>query len=133
MPLVKVNLLKGRSAEEKDSIAASIQAALVSTLGVPDEDRYQLFNEYDGESLRHTSGYLGLTYTDQLLIVEMTFLVGRDDELKKALLAGINRNLVAAGVVGGDDVFVLITEIGGANVSFGRGLAQRAPISQSAG
>ena len=133
MPLVKVNLLKGRSAEEKDSIAASIQAALVGALGVPDEDRYQLFNEYDGESLRHTSGYLGLTYTDQLLIVEITFLVGRDDELKKSLLAAINRNLVAAGVVGGDDVFVLITEIGGANVSFGRGLAQRAPTSQSAG
>jgi phenylpyruvate tautomerase PptA (4-oxalocrotonate tautomerase family) len=128
-----VNLLKGRSAEEKDSIAASIQAALVSTLGVPDEDRYQLFNEYDGEDFRHTGGYLGLTYTDQLLIVEMTFLVGRDDELKKSLLAAINRNLVAAGVVRGDDVFVLITEIGRANVSFGRGLAQRAPTSQSDG
>jgi len=27
MPLVKVNLLKGRSAEEKDAIAAAIQAA----------------------------------------------------------------------------------------------------------
>ena len=47
MPLVKVNLLEGRSAEEKDLIAASIQTALVSTLGVPDADRYQLFNEYD--------------------------------------------------------------------------------------
>jgi hypothetical protein len=43
------------------------------------------------------------------------------------LLAEINRNLVAAGVVGGDDVFVLISEIGRANVSFGKGLAQRAP------
>ena len=133
MPLVKVNLLKGRSVEEKDSIAASIQAALVSTLGVPDEDRYQLFDEYDAESFRHTSGYLGLTYTDQLLIVEITFVVGRDDELKKSLLAAINRNLVAAGVVGGDDVFVMITEVGSANVSFGRGLAQRAPTSPSAG
>jgi phenylpyruvate tautomerase PptA (4-oxalocrotonate tautomerase family) len=50
MPLVKVNLLKGRSAEEKNSIAASIQTALVSTLEVPEADRYQLFNEYDGES-----------------------------------------------------------------------------------
>jgi phenylpyruvate tautomerase PptA (4-oxalocrotonate tautomerase family) len=133
MPLVKVNLLKGRSAEEKDSIAASIQAALVSTLGVPDEDRYQLFNEYDGESFRHTSGYLGMTYTDQLLIVEITVREGGDDEDKKSLLAAINRNLVAAGVVGGDDVFVLITEIGDANVSFGKGLAQRAPASRSAG
>jgi phenylpyruvate tautomerase PptA (4-oxalocrotonate tautomerase family) len=133
MPLVKVSLLSGRSAEEKDAIASSIQAALVSTLGVPDEDRFQLFNEYDAESFRHTSGYLGLTYTDQLLIVEITFLVGRDDELKKALLAEINRNLVAAGVVAGDDVFALITEIGRANVSFGRGLAQRAPMSPSPG
>src|SRR2546428_3625431 len=133
MPLVKVNLLKGRSAEEKDSIATSIQAALVNTLAVPEADRYQLFNEYDGENFGHTSGYLGMTYTDQLLIVEITVREGDDDEHKKSLLAAINRNLVAAGVVGRDDVFVLITEIGGANVSFGRGLAQRAPISQSAG
>ena len=133
MPLVKVNLLEGRSAEEKDSIADSIQAALVSTLGVPEADRYQLFNEYDGPRFRHTSGYLGVTYTDQLLIVEITFLEGRSDEVKKSLLAEMNRNLVAAGVVGEDDVFVLITEIGRANVSFGRGLAQRAPTTQPAG
>ena len=129
MPLVKVNLVKGRSAEEKDAIGSSIQAALVSTLEVPEADRYQLFNEYDGESLRHTSGYLGMTYTDQLLIIEITIREGHDDDLKKLLLAEINRNLVAAGVVRGDDVFVLITEIGRANVSFGKGLAQRAPTS----
>jgi phenylpyruvate tautomerase PptA (4-oxalocrotonate tautomerase family) len=132
VPLVKVNLLKGRSAEEKDAIAASIQTALVSTLEVHDDNRYQLFNEYDGENFRHTSAYLGMTYTDQLLVIEITVREGDDDGHKKSLLAAINRNLVAAGVVG-DDVFVLITEIGGANVSFGRGLAQRAPTSQSAG
>jgi len=132
MPLVKVNLLKGRSAAEKDSIATSIQAALVSTLGIPDEDRFQVFNEYDAENFRHTRGYLGMAYTDQLLIIEITFLVGRDDEVKKSLLAEINRNLVAAGVVGADDTFVLITEIGRANVSFGRGLAHRAPSVQGA-
>jgi phenylpyruvate tautomerase PptA (4-oxalocrotonate tautomerase family) len=130
MPLAKVNLLKGRSAEEKEAIAASIQAALVSTLEVSDANRYQLFNEYDGESFRHTSGYLGMTYTDQLLIVEITIRKGDDDEHKKSLLAEINRNLVAAGVIGADDVFVLISEIGDADVSFGSGIAQRAPTSR---
>jgi phenylpyruvate tautomerase PptA (4-oxalocrotonate tautomerase family) len=133
VPFVKVNLRKGRSAEEKDSIAASIQTALVSTLEVSDANRYQLFNEYDGENFRHTTGYLGMTYTDQLLVIEITVREGGDDEHKKSLLAEINRNLVAAGVVGGDDVFVLITEIGDADVSFGKGLAQRAPASRSAG
>jgi phenylpyruvate tautomerase PptA (4-oxalocrotonate tautomerase family) len=132
VPLVKVNLLKGRSAEEKDLIATSIQAALVSTLDVAEDNRYQLFIEYDGENFRHTSGYLGLTFTEQLLIVEITVREGDDDDHKKSLLAAINRNLVAAGVVRGDDVFVLITEIGDANVSFGGGRAQRAPISPSA-
>ena len=130
MPLVKVSLLKGRSTEEKDSVAASIQTALVSTLDVSDANRYQLFNEYDAESFLHTSGYLGLTYTDQLLIIEITIREGDDDDHKKSLLAEINRNLVAAGVVAEDDVFVLITEIGDANVSFGKGLAQRATTSR---
>ena len=133
MPLVKVNLLGGRSAEEKDAIGSAIQAALVSTLGVPEADWYQLFDEYRGESFGHTSAYLGMTYSDQLLIIEITLLVGRDDEQKRSLLAEINRNLVGAGVVRADDVFVLITEIGRANVSFGRGDAQRAPSAGSAG
>lgn len=73
-----------------------------------------------------TSGYLGLSYTDQLLIIEITFLVGRDDEVKKKLLAEITHNLVEGRVVGADDVFVMITEVGLANVSFGQGSAQRA-------
>jgi phenylpyruvate tautomerase PptA (4-oxalocrotonate tautomerase family) len=133
VPLVTVNLLKGRSAEEKDAIAASIQAALVRTLDVSDANRYQLFNEYDGENFRHTGGYLGMTYSDQLLVIEITVRAGDDDEHKKSLLAEINRNLVASGVVDADDVVVLITEIAGANVSFGRGLAQRSPTSPSAG
>jgi phenylpyruvate tautomerase PptA (4-oxalocrotonate tautomerase family) len=131
MPLVKVHLLRGRSAEEKDAIATSIQTALVSTLDVSDANRYQLFNEYDGESFRHTSGHLGMTYTDRLLIIEITIRKGDDDERKRALLAEINRNLVAARVVGADDVFVLLIEICDADVSFGRGLAQRTPTSWS--
>jgi phenylpyruvate tautomerase PptA (4-oxalocrotonate tautomerase family) len=130
---VKVNLLKGRTAEEKDAVASVIHAALVTTLGVPDADRYQLFNEYDAESFRHTTEYLGMTYTDRLLVIEITFLVGRGDEQKKSLLAEINANLVSTGFVGADDVFVLITEIGRANVSFGQGLAQRAATSSTAG
>lgn len=126
MPLVKVHLRAGRSAAEKDAIGSAIQSALVKVLDVPDADRYQLFTEYSDENFRHTEGYLGLTYTEQLLIIEIAFVEGRSDELKKALLAAINRNLVAAGAARADNVFIVITEFGRANISFGRGLAQRA-------
>ena len=93
----------------------------MSTLEAPDADRYQLLNEYDAENFRQTGSYLGMTYSEQLLIVEITSLEDRDDQLKQSLLVEINHNLVAAGVVAADDVFVMITEIGRARVSFGGG------------
>jgi phenylpyruvate tautomerase PptA (4-oxalocrotonate tautomerase family) len=133
MPLVKISLRSGRSSQDKDLIAESIQSALVTNLGIPQEDRFALFTEYDSDNFRHTGAYLGMTYSEQLLIIEITFLHGRDDEIKKSLLADINRNLVAAGVVRTDDVFVMITEIGMANISFGQGQAQRAPVARTSG
>ena len=127
MPFVKVNVLDGRSDAEKVAIGDAIQAALVSTLDVAEANRYQLFNEHEEASFRHTTGYLGLSYSKRLLVVEITMRTGDGDDRKQALLAEVNRNLVAAGVARPDDVFVLITEIGDADVSFGRGLSQRAP------
>jgi phenylpyruvate tautomerase PptA (4-oxalocrotonate tautomerase family) len=126
MPLLKTHLRAGRSAEEKRAIGDAVQAALVEVLGVPREDLYQLFAEYGEADFRHTDGYLGLTYSDQLLMIELAFIEGRSEAMKKALLRAINENLVATGLVGPDDVFVVITEVGRANVSFGGGLAQRA-------
>jgi phenylpyruvate tautomerase PptA (4-oxalocrotonate tautomerase family) len=108
------------------AIGSAIQAALVNTLNVPEADRYQLFTEFDDGNFQHTDAYIGMDYSAQLLMVEITFLEGRDDEMKKALLAQMNKNLVDAGLVRPEDVFVMITEVGLANVSFGRGLAQRA-------
>jgi hypothetical protein len=54
---VKIHLLKRATTGEKATIASSIQSALVSTLEVPEADRYQPFNEYDAENFGQTSGH----------------------------------------------------------------------------
>ena len=61
MPLVKVNVLKGRSAEENDLDRRPIRAALVSTLEVPDADRYQLSTSTTGRASVIAEGYLDRT------------------------------------------------------------------------
>ena len=127
MPLVKINLRHGRTTTDKDRIAAAIHAALVDKLLIPADDRDQLFLEFDPENFRHTARFLGVSYSRQLLIIEITLIEGRDEEVRKSLLSEISANLVAAEVVTADDVFVVLTEISPANISFGRGLAQRAP------
>lgn len=127
MPLVKINLRQGRTTSEKDRIAAAIHAALVDRLLIPADDRYQLFLEFDPENFRHTAQFLGVSYSPQLLIIEITMIEGRDEEVRKSLLSEIAGNLAAAEMVSADDVFIVLTEISAANISFGRGLAQRAP------
>ena len=53
---------------------------------------HQLFNEYDALNFRQTARYLGMKDSEQLLIVEITSLEARDDQLKKSLLVEINHN-----------------------------------------
>ena len=76
------------------------------------------FNEYDADNFRQAGSYLGTTYSELLLIVEIASLENREDQRKKSLLVEIKD---AAGGVAADDVFVMITDIGRANASFGGG------------
>jgi len=126
MPLAKIHLRKGQSAEKKRAIADAIQTTLIEHLGIPAQDRFQLVTEYDDENFIHTDAFGDLIYTDELLILEVAFIEGRSDEVKKDLLAALNKRLVATANVRKDDVFVTFYDIGKANVSFGRGIAQRA-------
>jgi phenylpyruvate tautomerase PptA (4-oxalocrotonate tautomerase family) len=127
MPLAKIHIRRGRPPETKRAIADAVQASLIATLGIPEADRFQLIQEYEDEHFIHTSAFLDLTYTRDLLMIEIAFIEGRSDDVKKALLADLNRRLVETAGVRSDDVFVSMYEIGAASVSFGRGLAQRAP------
>jgi phenylpyruvate tautomerase PptA (4-oxalocrotonate tautomerase family) len=127
MPLAKIHLRKGHRAEKKRAIADALQASLIATLDIPEQDRFQLIEEYEDDHFIHTDAFLGLTYTRDLLMIEIALTEGRSDALKKALLADLNQRLVETADVRPDDVVVLIYEFGAANLSLGCGLAQRAP------
>jgi phenylpyruvate tautomerase PptA (4-oxalocrotonate tautomerase family) len=121
-------MLTGSSPEKRAAIAESILAALISNLALPEQDRYLVIQEYDDANFVHTDAFdaYGITYTDGLLMLEISFVTGRSDEVKKGLIADINRRLVEDAGVRSDDVFVTLYEVPPANVSFGQGIAQRA-------
>jgi hypothetical protein len=60
----------------------------------------------------------------------VTFISGRSKEKRLALLKEINNRVVAAASISPDDLQILLYELPGENISFGRGLAQRAHISE---
>ena len=127
MPLAKIHLIEGRYDQARiGKVSDAIQAALMNTLRVPPEDFYQLIFEFPRERFLHTPSFVGMHYTDDLIILDVSFIQGRPKETRLALLKDINTRVAAAAGVSPDDIMITLYEIPGENISFGQGDAQRA-------
>lgn len=126
MPLVRISLIKGRTAERRRRIGDAVHRALVQTLGVPERDRFQLITEHDPNDLVYDREYLGIKRTDGVVVIQITLSTGRNAAQKRALFRRIADNL-AEQDVRREDVWINLVEVAKENWSFGLGLASYAP------
>jgi len=127
MPLAKIHVVESRYDEARIAkVSGAVQAALMNTLRVPPEDFYQLIFEFPKKRFLHTPSFVGMHYTDDLIVLEITFIQGRPKETRLALLKDINARVAAAAGLSPDDLLITLYEIPGENISFGQGEAQRA-------
>src|SRR5262249_16182757 len=134
MPLAKIHVVEGRYDEARIAkVSAAIQAALMNTLRVPPDDFYQLIFDLSKNRFLHTSSFVGMHYTDDLIILDVSFIQGRPKETRLALLKHINTRIATAAGVSPDDLMITLYEVPGENISFGRGEAQRAQAVAHAG
>jgi Tautomerase enzyme len=71
----------------------------------------------------------GLNYSDDLIVLEIRFISGRPKEKRLSLLKALNDAVVSAAAISPDDLLITLYETPGENISFGRGLAQRASVA----
>jgi phenylpyruvate tautomerase PptA (4-oxalocrotonate tautomerase family) len=102
MPLVRIEVLAGRSPEERRALLDAVHAAIVEGFRVPDDDRTQRIVEHDRDRFEIPPGR-----SDRYTLIEITAFPGRSREAKRALYAAIVRNLVAIGTPAGDVTIVL--------------------------
>ncbi len=126
MPLVRIDVLEGRTETELAALGDAVHRALVEAIGIPPPDRFQVIETHRAGRLVFDPAYLGIARTDGIVFVQITLSSGRTLEQKKALHAAIARNLSGAGVRA-EDVFVNLVEVAKENWSFGNGIAQYAP------
>jgi len=133
MPIAKIHVLEGQYDEARlGKVSSAVQNGLVSALGIPPEDFFQIFHVLPRNQYLHTPSFLGLNYSDDLIVLEITFISGRPKEKRLGLLKALNDAVVAAAGISPDDLMIAFYEVPGDNISFGRGLAQRADISAAA-
>jgi phenylpyruvate tautomerase PptA (4-oxalocrotonate tautomerase family) len=132
MPLVRISLLEGTSADYRAKVGDAVHRALVETIGVPAKDRFQLITGHAPGEFIFDADYLGIHRTERLVIVQATISAGRTLEMKRALYRAIARNLHEAVGLAPGDVWINLVEVAKENWSFGNGLASYAPEEQPA-
>lgn len=125
MPLARIDLIKGRSEAERKAISQAVYDAMLS-IGVPKDDRFQIITEHDPSNFIFPHAYLGIEYTRDLVIVQITWNEGRTTAQKKALFKGIAEGIRDSAHVRLEDVFINLVEVKRENWSFGNGIAQYA-------
>lgn len=125
MPLVRIDLRKGKNAAYRQHITRVVYDAMVG-VGVPANDRFEIVNEHDADNFQYDPDYLGIHRTDDLVIIQITWNEGRTVEQKKQLYKTIAEGLAKSPGIRKEDVLINLVEVKKENWSFGNGEAQYA-------
>jgi phenylpyruvate tautomerase PptA (4-oxalocrotonate tautomerase family) len=104
MALARIEILEGRSPQERAALVNAVRAALSEGLQTPEDDPAVRLSEYPPEQF-------SLPYpdrcSDRFTLVEVTMFAGRSMEAKRRLYDAIVRRLVALDVPASDVLVVL--------------------------
>jgi len=127
MPLVRVAIRQGKTIAYRAAVGEAIHRAMVATIDVPPDDRFQIFSEHTPDGLVFDDGYLGIRRGDEFLAIQITLNAGRTAEKKQALFAAIAENLSKDPGIAKADVLINLVEVPRENWSFGEGKMSYAP------
>jgi 4-oxalocrotonate tautomerase family enzyme len=105
MPLVKIEIVKGKTKEYKKIFLQTVHDALMNTLNIPDDDRFQRIYEIEEEDFERNA-----TKTDKFSIIELTLFPGRSKEVKRNVIKEIIRLLGERLNISPADIFIIINE-----------------------
>jgi 4-oxalocrotonate tautomerase len=124
MPLVRIDVLEGRSEAELTAISAAVHRAMTECLGVPQRDRFQVITEHRTGRLLYNAEYLGVERTDGIVFIQVTLSAGRSVEQKTDFYARAAEMLAEGAHLRREDVTIVLVENTRESWSFGNGVAQ---------
>jgi 4-oxalocrotonate tautomerase len=93
MPLARISMKKGTSAEYRKAIMDGLYAAMRETFNVPEDDRFMVIHQHEDGEFDFGADYLGIQRTDRLVLIQLTVNNTRTVEQKKALYSAIAARL----------------------------------------
>lgn len=123
MPLVRIDVNAGRTAEELGELSAGIHRAILSEYGIPERDYFHIVTEHGPGQIFAQDAGLGFERSSDVVMIQIFTQEGRSSADRQALFAAIAAGLAELGVAG-EDIFIGYTENTANDWSFGFGRAQ---------
>jgi hypothetical protein len=123
MPLMRFDIIEGRSPEELKTLLNAAHRAMVQAFGVPERDRYQIVHEHPPAQMIIEDTGLDIPRSRRVVVVTVNSRP-RSTEAKQRFYAELCRELNASCGIESSDVMVNIMTNSDADWSFGFGRAQ---------
>src|SRR5580693_2974962 len=123
MPLLRVDVIEGRSQAELRELLDAIHCAMLAAFKVPARDRYQLVHEHPAAEMIIQDTGLGIPRTEPVVMVQVTTRP-RSRLEKQNFYEVLCQKLLRRCGVKASDVVVSITQNADEDWSFGYGRAQ---------
>jgi 4-oxalocrotonate tautomerase len=127
MPLVRISLMHGKPREFRQTLSDIVHKAMVETMNVPSQDRFQIITEHTQDTLIYDPSYLDIHRSDDIIIIQVTLNEGRTTEVKRAFYKRVVELATEILHTRPEDVMISLVEVKKENWSFGNGIAQYAP------
>jgi len=124
MPLARISLRRGKSAGHLAAIRDGIYLALRETFDVPEDDRFMLVTQHDADEFDYSPRYLGISRSDDLVVIQIAVSNTRTVEKKQALYRRIADRLADNPGLRPEDVSISLVDVLPEDWSFGNGRAQ---------
>jgi 4-oxalocrotonate tautomerase len=129
MPIVRIDLLEGKTPEYRKQLGEIVYRAMIEALAVPKDDRFEIIAEHSKDDLQFDRDYLGVHRSDDCIFLQITLNAGRTLETKQRFYKAVADGLHEGLGLRREDVFISLVEVQKENWSFGNGEAQYASDS----
>ncbi|WP_035058327.1 tautomerase family protein [Andreprevotia chitinilytica] len=130
MPFIRTSVHKDTSQPHRQSIVDGIHQALVESIGMPQDELFNLMAEYESQQFWCSRTFNGIARSDRVVVIEITLRRGRSDAMKRELYARIARNLESGAGISPKDVFIFMHENDYSDWSVGGGNFAMALVQQ---
>jgi phenylpyruvate tautomerase PptA (4-oxalocrotonate tautomerase family) len=128
MPLARIDLSKDAPPERVRVVSEAIYHAMVEVANVPLHDKFQVVTRHAPDEIIYPEeGYLGLNYTRDLIIIQVTWVGGRSVDVKKKFFHRIADEIHEKAHVRKEDIWINLVDTNREDWSFGDGEMQYAP------